>query len=67
MAISAEIKEVIRLATKLSELENKLQSLKDKKSDYQAQIADLNTQIDLALPIVQSARQELKAAAALIK
>lgn len=67
MAISAEIKEVIRLATKLSELENKLQSLKDKKSDYQAQIADLNTQIDLVLPIVQSARQELKAAAALIK
>lgn len=67
MAISAEIKEVIRLATNLSELENKLQSLKDKKSDYQAQIADLNTQIDLVLPIVQSARQELKAAAALIK
>lgn len=67
MAISAEIKEVIRLATNLSELENKLQSLKDKKADYQAQIADLNTQIDLALPIVQSARQELKAAAALIK
>ena len=67
MAISAEIKEVIRLATNLSELENKLQSLKDKKADYQAHIADLNTQIDLALPIVQSARLELKAAAALIK
>lgn len=67
MAISAEIKEVIRLATKLSELENKFQSLKDKKADYQSQIADLNTQIDMALPIVQSARQELKAAAALIK
>ena len=67
MAISAEIKEVIRLATNLSELENKLQSLKDKKADYQAQIADLNIQIDMALPIVQSARQELKAAAALIK
>ncbi len=66
MAIPAEIKEVIRLASIQSEEENKLQSLKDKKNELQAQLADINEKIDLQTHIVQSARLALKEAAALI-
>jgi hypothetical protein len=66
MAIPAEIKEVIRLAQIQSEEENKLQSLKDKKNELQAQLVDVNEKIDLQTPIVKSARIALKEAAALI-
>ena len=66
MAIPEEIKEVIRLASIQSEEENKLQSLKDKKQVLIAQLADVNTAIDIQQPIVQQARTNLKTAAALI-
>ena len=66
MAIPAEIKEVIRLAQIQSEEENKLQTLKDKKNELQAQLADNQEKIDLQSPIVQAARIALKEAAALI-
>lgn len=66
MAIPAEIKEVIRLASIQSEEENKLQSLRDKKQVLIAQLADVNTAIDIQHPIVQQARINLKTAAALI-
>ena len=66
MAIPEEIKEVIRLASIQSEEENKLQSLKDKKQVLIAQLADVNTAIDIQQPIVQQARINLKTAAALI-
>ena len=66
MAIPAEIKEVIRLASIQSEEETKLQSLKDKKQLLLAQLDDVNTSIDLQQPIVQQARINLKKAAALI-
>ena len=66
MAIPAEIKEVIKLASIQSEEENKLQSLKDKKQVLIAQLSDVNTAIDIQQPIVQQARTNLKTAAALI-
>ena len=66
MAIPEEIKEVIRLASIQSEEENKLQSLRDKKQVLIAQLADVNTAIDIQQPIVQQARTNLKTAAALI-
>jgi len=66
MAIPAEIKEVIRLASIQSEEETKLQSLKDKKQTLLAQLDDVNTSIGLQQPIVQQARINLKTAAALI-
>ena len=66
MAIPAEIKEVIRLASIQSEEETKLQSLRDKKQLLLAQLDDVNTSIDLQQPIVQQARINLKKAAALI-
>ena len=66
MAIPAEIKEVIRLASIQSEEETKLQELKDKKKILLAQLDDVNTSIDLQQPIVQQARINLKTAAALI-
>ena len=66
MAIPAEIKEVIRLASIQSEEEQKLQSLKDKKQTLLAQLDDVNTAIDIQQPIVQQARSNLKTAAALI-
>ena len=66
MAIPAEIKEVIRLASIQSEEETKLQELKDKKKILLAQIDDVNTSIDLQQPIVQQSRINLKTAAALI-
>jgi len=66
MAIPAEIKEVIRLASIQSEEETKLQSLKDKKQTLLAQLDDVNTSIGLQQPIVQQARTNLKTAAALI-
>ena len=66
MAIQAEIKEVIRLASIQSEEETKLQSLKDKKQLLLAQLDDVNTSIGLQQPIVQQARTNLKTAAALI-
>lgn len=67
MAIPSDIKEVIRLAQIQESEEIKLQELKDKKIALNAQVDDLNTQIDIQLPIVQAARSSLKAAAALIK
>ena len=66
MAIPEEIKTVIRLASIQSEEENKLQSLRDKKQVLIAQLADVNTAIDIQQPIVQQARTNLKTAAALI-
>ena len=67
MAIPSDVKEVIRLAQAQEYEETKLQELKDKKTALFAQVTDINTQIDVQQPIVQSARLALKAAAALIK
>lgn len=67
MAIPSDIKEVIRLAQIQEAEEIKFQDLKDKKTLLIAQLADMNAQIDIQQPIVQSARLALKAAAALIK
>jgi chromosome segregation ATPase len=59
MAIPAEIKEVIRLAQIQSEEENKLQSLKDKKNELQAQLADNQEKIEQLKQVLSEAPKGL--------